>query len=180
MSFNFPRLQTSITPTLCRIFIKNPPRKMSSFFIFVLTLLTSFCRLLFQLSNAHIFSLEMHHRFSEPIKKWSQRNCKNFSVQNWPNKATVEYHQHLANHDKLLRGRRRLPKFDGLMTYSDGNSTSWISFLEFLHSTKVKLGTPGMKFMVALDTGSDLFWVPCDCGRCASAVDPLHNSESSD
>jgi len=22
--------------------------------------------------------------------------------------------------------------------------------------------------MVALDTGSDLFWVPCDCTRCAA------------
>ena len=21
--------------------------------------------------------------------------------------------------------------------------------------------------MVALDTGSDLFWVPCDCSKCA-------------
>lgn len=43
-------------------------------------------------------------------------------------------------------------------------------FLEIfysLHYTTVQLGTPGMKFMVALDTGSDLFWVPCDCSRCA-------------
>lgn len=37
-----------------------------------------------------------------------------------------------------------------------------------LHYTTVSLGTPGLKFMVALDTGSDLFWVPCDCSRCAS------------
>lgn len=36
-----------------------------------------------------------------------------------------------------------------------------------LHYTTVKLGTPGVKFMVALDTGSDLFWVPCDCSQCA-------------
>lgn len=31
----------------------------------------------------------------------------------------------------------------------------------------MQLGTPGMKFMVALDTGSDLFWVPCECSKCA-------------
>lgn len=37
-----------------------------------------------------------------------------------------------------------------------------------LHYATVKLGTPGMKFLVALDTGSDLFWVPCECTRCAS------------
>ena len=46
----------------------------------------------------------------------------------------------------------------------------YIFFFEIfcsLHYTTVQLGTPGMKFMVALDTGSDLFWVPCDCSRCA-------------
>lgn len=37
------------------------------------------------------------------------------------------------------------------------------------------LGTPGVKFMVALDTGSDLFWVPCECGRCASIDESLHS-----
>uniref|UniRef100_A0A803KXD9 Peptidase A1 domain-containing protein n=1 Tax=Chenopodium quinoa TaxID=63459 RepID=A0A803KXD9_CHEQI len=36
-----------------------------------------------------------------------------------------------------------------------------------MHYTTVTLGTPGVKFLVALDTGSDLFWVPCDCSRCA-------------
>lgn len=41
-------------------------------------------------------------------------------------------------------------------------------FVISLHYTTVSLGTPGLKFMVALDTGSDLFWVPCDCSRCAS------------
>ncbi|XP_078166863.1 eukaryotic aspartyl protease family protein isoform X2 [Carex rostrata] len=29
------------------------------------------------------------------------------------------------------------------------------------------LGTPSMTFLVALDTGSDLFWLPCDCTSCA-------------
>lgn len=26
----------------------------------------------------------------------------------------------------------------------------------------MQLGTPGVKFLVALDTGSDLLWVPCE------------------
>ena len=29
------------------------------------------------------------------------------------------------------------------------------------------MGTPNATFLVALDTGSDLFWVPCDCMQCA-------------
>ncbi|CAL9063381.1 unnamed protein product, partial [Musa banksii] len=33
----------------------------------------------------------------------------------------------------------------------------------------LKLGTPNVTFLVALDTGSDLFWVPCDCHQCAVA-----------
>lgn len=45
-----------------------------------------------------------------------------------------------------------------------------------LHYTVVSLGTPGMKFMVALDTGSDLFWVPCDCNKCASIDDTPDNA----
>lgn len=36
------------------------------------------------------------------------------------------------------------------------------------------MGTPSVTFLVALDTGSDLFWVPCECKHCA----PLSNNGS--
>ncbi|KAF5735915.1 aspartic proteinase-like protein 1-like isoform X4 [Tripterygium wilfordii] len=49
------------------------------------------------------------------------------------------------------------------LAFSDGNSTFRISLLGFLHYATVELGSPGIKFMVAHDTGSGLFWVPCDC-----------------
>jgi hypothetical protein len=35
-----------------------------------------------------------------------------------------------------------------------------------LHYALVTVGTPGHTFMVALDTGSDLFWLPCQCDGC--------------
>jgi hypothetical protein len=35
-----------------------------------------------------------------------------------------------------------------------------------LHYALVAVGTPGQTFMVALDTGSDLFWLPCQCDGC--------------
>ena len=41
-----------------------------------------------------------------------------------------------------------------------------------LHYAVVALGTPNVTFLVALDTGSDLFWVPCDCINCAPLVSP--------
>lgn len=31
----------------------------------------------------------------------------------------------------------------------------------------VQVGTPNVTLLVALDTGSDVFWVPCDCQACA-------------
>jgi hypothetical protein len=37
-----------------------------------------------------------------------------------------------------------------------------------LYYAEVELGTPNTTFLVALDTGSDLLWVPCDCKQCAS------------
>lgn len=36
-----------------------------------------------------------------------------------------------------------------------------------LHYTWIDIGTPNVSFLVALDTGSDLLWVPCDCVKCA-------------
>ncbi|XP_073157222.1 aspartyl protease family protein 1 isoform X2 [Henckelia pumila] len=39
------------------------------------------------------------------------------------------------------------------------------------------LGTPGLRFLVALDTGSDLFWVPCNCVTCASTDDSPYSSD---
>lgn len=36
-----------------------------------------------------------------------------------------------------------------------------------LHYTWIDIGTPNVSFLVALDVGSDLLWVPCDCLQCA-------------
>lgn len=66
----------------------------------------------------------------------------------------------------MIRGRK-ISEIEEPVTFSDGNASFRISSLGFLHYTTVTLGTPGTKFLVALDTGSDLFWVPCDCTKCA-------------
>ena len=36
-----------------------------------------------------------------------------------------------------------------------------------LHYTWIDIGTPNVSFLVALDVGSDLLWVPCNCIQCA-------------
>lgn len=117
----------------------------------------------------------MHHRFSQPVKKWSE-SFQNFPTGNWPAKGSIDYYSQLANHDRAFHGRR-LSQSGEPISFSDGNSTFRISSLGFLHYTTVSLGTPGLKFMVALDTGSDLFWVPCDCSRCASIDNTAYSSD---
>ncbi|XP_073295473.1 aspartyl protease family protein 1 [Primulina huaijiensis] len=131
---------------------------------------------LFQFSAARIFTLEMHHRFSDHVKDWSRRTGSGYQAHKWPGKGSVEYYALLVSHDRVLHGRR-LSNSDGALTFSDGNSTLRISSLGFLHYTTVTVGTPGMRFLVALDTGSDLFWVPCNCMKCASTDDSPYSSD---
>ncbi|XAR58019.1 Nepenthesin [Bertholletia excelsa] len=146
---------------------------MASSYLFLFLLLSTWG---LRACTARVFTLEMHHRFSEPVKRWSERNGKCSLEANWPAKGSVEYYAKLADHDRLLR-HRRLSESDAPLTFSDGNSTFRISSLGFLHYTTVTLGTPGKKFLVALDTGSDLFWVPCDCGKCAPTVGAPYSSD---
>jgi hypothetical protein len=69
----------------------------------------------------------MHHRYSEPVKKWSHSASPSPS-HHWPEKGTVEYYAELADRDRFLRGRR-LSQFDAGLAFSDGNSTFRISSL---------------------------------------------------
>ncbi|KAJ0040993.1 hypothetical protein Pint_28572 [Pistacia integerrima] len=120
--------------------------------------------------NGRIFSFKMHHRFSESIENL-------FNSSHWPPKGTYEYYAVLAHHDRLLRGRHLADTNEPPLSFADGNSTLQINSLGFLHYTTIQLGTPGVKFMVALDTGSDLFWVPCQCNRCAPTQDSNYASD---
>ncbi|CAN1757710.1 Aspartyl protease family protein 1 [Linum perenne] len=127
--------------------------------------------------NGRIFSFEMHHRYSDTYKNWSTRGKKSlhFPPQKWPEEGSFEYYAALARRDHFLRGRRLSD--DSPLAFADGNSTFRLSSLGFLHYTTVELGTPGVKFMVALDTGSDLFWVPCQCSRCAPTEGSAYASQ---
>ncbi|KAJ9172623.1 hypothetical protein P3X46_015838 [Hevea brasiliensis] len=126
--------------------------------------------------NGRIFTFKMHHRFSDSLKNWSYSANNHFPLGKWPSKGSFEYYAELAHRDQILRGRK-LSNLDAPLAFSDGNSTFRISSLGFLHYTTVELGTPGVKFMVALDTGSDLFWVPCDCSKCAPTQGTVYASD---
>ncbi|KAJ4965669.1 hypothetical protein NE237_017518 [Protea cynaroides] len=133
----------------------------------------------FQSCYGRTFSFKMHHRFSETVMKWTRSAGKGVFVDHWLEKGTVDYYAALADRDRFTRGLG-LVDVDQHITFSDGNSTLRISSWGYLHYTTVSLGTPAKKFLVALDTGSDLFWVPCDCSKCAppagSNSDFQHNT----
>ncbi|KAM0945373.1 putative nepenthesin [Dioscorea sansibarensis] len=111
------------------------------------------------LGSLSTFSFDIHHRFSDQVFKFSGNAFP------FPEKGSVAYYSTLANHDRALRGRRLSETQE--LTFVDGNGTVNIPSLGYLYYTFVAVGTPNVTFLVALDTGSDLFWLPCECQSCA-------------
>ncbi|KAG6645504.1 hypothetical protein CIPAW_08G127200 [Carya illinoinensis] len=100
------------------------------------------------------FGFNIHHRFSDP--------------------GSVEYYAAMSHRDRLIRGRHLAASNNQTSprTFFKGNKTAKINSLGFLHYANVSVGTPSLSFWVALDTGSDLFWLPCDCkpGSCVTGL----------
>ncbi|KAL5714656.1 hypothetical protein ACHQM5_016587 [Ranunculus cassubicifolius] len=142
-------------------------------YLLLLILLTSFSLPIPSCHGARTFTFQMHHGFSTPVRKWIRSRSHHF-----PLKGTIDYYSALADRDQLLLLRRRLSSINnGSVTFANGNSTLRLSSLGFLHYTTVSIGTPSKQFLVALDTGSDLFWVPCDCTSCAPTLTSSYGSD---
>ncbi|KAJ8764494.1 hypothetical protein K2173_006234 [Erythroxylum novogranatense] len=110
------------------------------------------------------FEFDIHNRYSDPVKGI-------LAVDELPEKGSFQYYSAMAHRDRAVHGRK-LAATDGStpLTFSSGNHTYQINGLGFLHYANVSIGTPSLWFMVALDTGSDLFWVPCDCISCVQGL----------
>ncbi|WOL13411.1 aspartyl protease family protein 1-like isoform X1 [Canna indica] len=132
----------------------------------LLALLLLLAALLAPAAAAPGVGFEFHHRFSDRVREWAE--ARTVPGNWWPEKGTAEYYTALAHHDRALRGRSLAGGNATELAFADGNATVRISALGFLHYAIVALGTPNVTFLVALDTGSDLFWVPCDCQQCSS------------
>lgn len=71
---------------------------------------------------AAALSLDLHHRFSDRVRKWEEDHGLPGAW--WPEKGTAEYAAALAPHDRVLH-RRSLA--DGsVLTFANGNATFWI------------------------------------------------------
>ncbi|GKV45103.1 hypothetical protein SLEP1_g52224 [Rubroshorea leprosula] len=106
------------------------------------------------------FGFDIHHRFSDPVKGV-------LGVNDLPPKGSVEYYNAWAKRDRIFHGRRLAAANDQTpVTFLDGNETLRLDIFGFLYYANVTIGTPALSFIVALDTGSNLFWLPCNCSSC--------------
>ncbi|KAJ1260782.1 hypothetical protein BS78_10G258300 [Paspalum vaginatum] len=119
-------------------------------------------------AEASTLGFDLHHRFSPTVRKWAEARGHKAAEAEWPAQGSPEYYSALSRHDRARLARRGLAGADGLLTFADGNETLMSPSLGFLHYAEVAVGTPDTTFVVALDTGSDLFWVPCECRQCAN------------
>ncbi|XP_057962634.1 aspartyl protease family protein 1-like isoform X1 [Malania oleifera] len=106
----------------------------------------------------------MYHRFSDPVREI-------LPADGLPKFGTLEYYAAMAHRDLIFHGRRLAG--DGHPTpliFAGGNVTYRSSLLGHLHYANISVGTPSLSFLVALDTGSGLLWLPCDCTSCTRSL----------
>ncbi|MED6220475.1 hypothetical protein PIB30_045186 [Stylosanthes scabra] len=115
-------------------------------------------------NGLHSFAYDMHHLFSDPVKGV-------LGAHDFPHKGTPQYYAVMEQRDRLFRGRRlAADQHHTPLTFAAGNETYQIDSFGFLHFANVSVGTPALWFLVALDTGSDLFWLPCNCTSCVHGL----------
>ncbi|XP_057530333.1 aspartyl protease family protein 1-like [Amaranthus tricolor] len=111
-------------------------------------------------NGSESFGFKIHHRFSDPVKAMF-----NGDDQYFPEKGTPNYYAAMFHRDRVFHGRRLAGEtsHNSTLTFASGNTTFRIDTLGFLYYANVSVGTPESWYLVALDTGSHLFWLPCDC-----------------
>ncbi|KAJ3691280.1 hypothetical protein LUZ61_020444 [Rhynchospora tenuis] len=122
------------------------------------------------------FQVDFHHRFSDKVRQWAE--SQGLPALWHPKKApkgSVEYFKELIRHDRALFSRHdRLLAATDVYNFAASNETINFPSLGFLHYASVTVGTPNQTFLVALTTGSDLFWLPCNCKMCAPLTSPSY------
>ncbi|EYU24232.1 hypothetical protein MIMGU_mgv1a022172mg, partial [Erythranthe guttata] len=83
---------------------------------------------------------------------------------------TIDYYTTMAHRDQFFKGRRlaaSTTKLNPSLSSVATRLTPSLILDSNLHYSFIRVGTPAKEFFVALDTGSDIFWLPCDCTNCA-------------
>ncbi|MCO5586669.1 hypothetical protein L7F22_040611 [Adiantum nelumboides] len=123
-------------------------------------------------SNGGRFEMQMVYKYSQEFRELTKGKpeWQHLASQEWPPPGSPEFYHTLAMHDRHKRASRNLLG-NGTNVYSllPSNTTLYIPTLGGIHYTAIALGTPPKAFLVGLDTGSDLLWVPCNCQQCSDA-----------
>lgn len=139
-------------------------------FILIFIFLVGSCSSSRLIQGFGTYGFDIHHRYSDPVKGILDIN----DHLQLPQMGSVHYYSAMAHRDRIFH-RRRLagagdPTVESSLAFLDGNETYQLPSLGFLHYANVSVGTPSLWFLVALDTGSDLFWIPCDCRSCVTGL----------
>lgn len=109
------------------------------------------------------FGFNIHHRYSDPVKGI-------LDLRGLPEKGSLDYYAAMAHRDLLFHGRKLAAVTSAPLTFLGGNDTYRLNALGHLFYANVSVASPSLSFLVALDTGSDLFWLPCDCTQCVRGL----------
>ncbi|KAL2498777.1 Aspartic proteinase-like protein 1 [Abeliophyllum distichum] len=141
------------------------------------------------LSENTLYSAKLVHRFSDEAKaRHSARVLRNGAEiadsggagDAWPKRRSLDYYRRLLSSDIQRQKLKLNPQFQflypsrGSATLPLGNDFGW------LHYMWIDIGTPNVSFLVALDAGSDLLWVPCNCVQCAPLSSSYYSSLDKD
>ncbi|XP_031094576.1 aspartic proteinase-like protein 1 isoform X1 [Ipomoea triloba] len=131
--------------------------------------------MLIEYSATAMYSSRLVHRFSDEVRK--HKESRNGA---WPERRSLGYYRSLISSDARRQKMKLGPKFQlvfpsqGSKTLPLGNEFGW------LHYTWIDIGTPHVSFLVAVDAGSDLLWLPCDCIQCAPLSASYYSSLDKD
>lgn len=150
--------------------------------LFVLYISCAFC-------ESTLYSAKLVHRFSDEAKAHhSARVSRNGAgiddrvedADAWPKRRSLDFYRRLLSSDVQRQKLKLNPQFQflypsrGSVTLPLGNDFGW------LHYMWIDMGTPKVPFLVALDAGSDLLWVPCNCVQCAPLSSSYYSSLDKD
>ncbi|CAM6000920.1 unnamed protein product [Sphagnum balticum] len=126
-------------------------------------------------------SLRTVHKYSESAREIIKARYGDHhpAAASWPREGSIEYYQLLRNHDgarlaaAASGSRRHLLSTASTpptsYTFAEGNETD--RYGSFFYAF-IDIGTPSVEYFVALDTATDLLWVPCECQQCAPLSAP--------